>query len=187
MENTLFLEVMNRIPEAKRKHTLGVIKSAEELAVHYGANVLEATYAGLLHDITKNLAKNEQFTICEKYDIIVDNVEKYNYKLLHAKTASAISKHEYNMNDAVCQAIKYHTTLHREMTLLDKIIYVADYIEENRTFDGVQKARELAFISLDETLRYCLDQTILEILQKGDLLHNDTVNARNYLYENVEV
>lgn len=183
----LFDEVINRIPLNKQEHTIGTIKAAEALALHYGANVDDAKNAALLHDITKQLSKNEQFTICEKYDIIIDNVEKYNYKLLHAKTASLIARHEFNMNDSVCQAIKYHTTLHRDMTLLDKIIYIADYIEENRNFDGVLNARRLAFLSVDETLRYCLDKTIEEVIKKGDLLHLDTVQARNFLYENVEV
>lgn len=186
MDKKFMEKVISLITPNKQNHTLGTIKAASELALFYGANLEDAQNSALLHDITKHLNKNEQLALCEKYGIILGNVERANPKLLHAITASEIARDTYNMNESVCRAIRFHTTLCDDMTLLDKIIYVADYIEENRSFDGVDKARELAFISIDETLRYCLDTTILEIIKKGDLLHLDTIKARNYLYQTVE-
>ncbi|MFI3226665.1 MAG: bis(5'-nucleosyl)-tetraphosphatase (symmetrical) YqeK [Clostridia bacterium] len=183
MDNSIKEEVLSKITPKKVNHTLGVIKAARELAIKWDGNVEDAENAALIHDITKHLNEKEQLNLCEKYGIIVDNIEKNSYKLLHAKTAAEIAKNEYNMNDEVYRAIKYHTTLHRSMTLIEKIVYLADYIEENRTFDGVQKARKLAYVDINEALRYCLDSTIIEIMEKGNLLHLDTIEARNYLYE----
>lgn len=182
MDKKLIKDVLSRITPRKVAHTEGVIKSARELALKWGANVSDCEHSALFHDITKHLSKDEQFTLCEKYGIIVDDIEKISYKLLHAKTASEVARHEYNMNDDICNGIKYHTTLHKNMTLIEKIVYMADYIEENRKFDGVEKARELAFIDLDQALKYCLDSTIYEVLEKGNLLHLDTIEARNSLY-----
>lgn len=183
MDKSMLEEVLAKITPRKVEHTKGVIKSARELALKWGGNVEDAQHAGLFHDITKHLTEQEQLNLCEKYGIIVDNVEKRSYKLLHAKTASSVAKHEYGMNDEVSLAICYHTTLRRDMTLIEKILYLADYIEENRDFDGVEKARELAFLDIDEALRYCLDMAIYDIMEKGNLLHLDTIEGRNYLYE----
>ena len=181
MDNKLRENVLNRVTKGKINHTLGCIKAARELALKWGANVTDCENAALIHDITKHLSKEEQFTLCEKYDIIIDNVEKSTFKLLHAKTAAEVARHEYDMNDDVYMGIKYHTTLRPNMSLIEKIVYLADYIEENRTFDEVHKARELAFIDIDKALIYCLDSVIIEIMKKGNLLHSDTIEARNYL------
>ena len=183
MDDCIKDDVLSKITPKKINHTIGCIKAAKELAIRWGGNVCDAENAALIHDITKHLNEKEQLNLCEKYDIIVDNIEKSSYKLLHAKTAAEVARHEYNMNEQVYLGIKYHTTLRRDMTLIEKIVYLADYIEENRTFDGVEKARELSFIDIDKALRYCLDSTILEIMDKGRLLHLDTIGARNYLYE----
>lgn len=183
MDSLMMEEVLSKITPRKVEHTKGVIKSARELAEKWGGNVEDAQNAGLIHDITKHLTEEEQLKLCEKYGIMIDNVEKRSYKLLHAKTAAEVAKNEYHMNDEVYLGIKYHTTLRRGMTLIEKIVYLADYIEENRDFDGVEKARELSFSDINEALRYCLDMTIAEIMQKGNLLHLDTIEARNYLYE----
>lgn len=183
MDSQLKDEIISKIGASKVQHTLGCIKEARKLAEHYGANVLDAEYAMLFHDVTKHFSKEEQFTFCEKYGIMIDDVERETYKLLHAKTASEFARQEYGMNDDICRAIRYHTTLRRDMTLIEKIAYLADYIEENRSFDGVEIARKTAYTDIDETLRYCLDTAIKEVMEKGNLLHYNTIEARNYLYE----
>ena len=187
MNNSIKDEVLSKITPRKINHTLGCIKSARELAIRWNGNVEDAENAALIHDITKHLSKDEQLNLCAKYDIIVDDIEKISYSLLHAKTAAEVARHEYSMNDDVYMAIKYHTTLRRGMTLIEKIVYLADYIEENRSFKGVEIARHLAFSNINSALKYCLDTTIKEILQNRRLLHLDTVGARNYIYEISEV
>lgn len=99
--------------------------------------------------------------------------------MLHGKTAAAIARAEYGMPEDVCAAIACHTTGKYGMTTLDKILYLADYIEETRDFPGVDKARELARVSLDRALLYCYDQTLIELVTRGKLIHSDTIAAYN--------
>ena len=101
--------------------------------------------------------------------------------MLHGKTAAAIAKNEYGAPQDVVDAIACHTTGKANMTLLDKIIYLADYIEETRDFDGVEPARELAKVDIDEALLYCFDQSLYDLLNRGKLIHPDTMEARNAL------
>ena len=99
--------------------------------------------------------------------------------MLHGKTAAAIARAEYGMPEEICQAIACHTTGRNRMTLLDKILYLADYIEETRDFPGVDQARELAKTSIDRALLYCYDQTLIELVTRGKLIHSDTIAAYN--------
>ena len=139
----------------------------------------KAAVAGILHDITKHLSPQEQLNLCEKYGIIPCTVEKSEPKMLHGKTAAAIARTEYGMPEDVCEAIACHTTGRHGMTLLDKILYLADYIEETRDFPGVEKARELAKVDIDRALLYCYDQTLIELVTRGKLIHSDTIAAYN--------
>ena len=99
--------------------------------------------------------------------------------MLHGKTAAAIARNEYGAPEDVCAAIACHTTGKAGMQILDKILYLADYIEETRDFPGVDKARELAAADIDRALLYCYDQTLTELITRGKLIHSDTVGAYN--------
>lgn len=101
--------------------------------------------------------------------------------MLHGKTAAAIACHEYGAPSDVVNAIAYHTTGRANMTLLDKILYLADYIEETRDFDGVEPARALAQKDLDQAMLYCLDSSLAELIERDKLIHGDTISARNDL------
>lgn len=151
------------------------------LARRFGGDEEKAGFAAILHDITKTLSKEEQLYLCDKYGIIPCDIEKIEWKMLHGKTAAAIAKAEYRAPQDVVDAIACHTTGKADMILLDKIIYVADYIEETRSFDGVEPARELAKTDLDETLLYCFDQSLYDLLERAKLIHPDTMAARNSL------
>ena len=140
----------------------------------------------LLHDIAKNFSQEEQLNLCEKYGIIPNDIEKEEWKTLHGKTAAAIAKDVYGAPDDVVHAIAYHTTGCAQMNLLDKIVYIADYIEENRTFEGVKTARKLAARSLDQALLYGMNASLRELVQRGKLIQLDTVRARNWLMEQMQ-
>lgn len=99
--------------------------------------------------------------------------------MLHGKTAAAIAREEYGMPEEICDAIACHTTGRRGMTLLDKILYLADYIEDTRDFSGVEKARKLARQDIDRALLYCYGQTLTDLVERGKLIHSDTVAAYN--------
>lgn len=173
--------VLSRLSGYRYTHTLGVEQAARRLARQYGADETLAACAACFHDITKTLSREEQLNLCEKYDIIPCDVEKDEWKMLHGKTAAAIAAREYGAPREVVDAIAFHTTGRRDMTLLDKIIYLADYIEDNRAFDGVETARSLAKKDINEALLYCFDSSLCELVGRCKLIHADTVEARNAL------
>ena len=171
--------ILSRLRGYRYEHSLGVERAARRLAEQYGEDPDRAGTAAILHDITKHLSPQEQLNLCEKYGIIPCAVEKSEPKMLHGKTAAAIARAEYGMPEEICQAIACHTTGRNRMTLLDKILYLADYIEETRDFPGVDQARELAKTSIDRALLYCYDQTLIELVTRGKLIHSDTIASYN--------
>ena len=171
--------ILSRLRGYRYEHTLGCERAARKLAERFGGDPEKAGVAALLHDITKHLSPQEQLNLCEKYGIIPCTVEKSEPKMLHGKTAAAIAREEYGMPEEICDAIACHTTGRRGMTLLDKILYLADYIEDTRDFSGVEKARKLARQDIERALLYCYDQTLTDLVERVKLIHSDTVAAYN--------
>lgn len=176
-------DILLRLCGYRYEHTLGCERAAKKLAERFGGDVEKAAFAALLHDITKHLSPQEQLNLCEEYGIIPCMVERKEPKVLHGKTAAAIARVIYNAPADVCDAIACHTTGRKNMTLLDKILYLADYTEETRDFHGVEKARKLARNHLDQALLYCYDQVLCDLIERGKLIHSDTVDAYNDLVE----
>ena len=145
-------------------HVLGCRDAAVQLAKHWGADPVDAARAGILHDITKALEGPLQLTLCREHGIIMDTFFTENPKTLHALTGSVVSERIFGENEAVVNAVRHHTTGCAGMSLLEKIIYVADYMEPNRDFPGVEELRRLAFSDLDGAMRLGLEMTI-SILQ----------------------
>ena len=146
-------------------HVLGCRDTAVALAKHWGADETDAARAGLLHDITKALSGTLQLTLCSEYGMILDDFSLQYPKTLHALTGSLVAERIFGENRAVVSAICHHTTGKANMSLLEKIIYVADYMEPCRDFPGVQKLRELAYTDIDAALKLGLEMT-LELLNK---------------------
>ncbi|MBO5891541.1 MAG: nicotinate (nicotinamide) nucleotide adenylyltransferase [Oscillospiraceae bacterium] len=145
-------------------HVLGCRDAAVQLAKHWGADPVDAARAGILHDITKALEGPLQLTLCREHGIIMDTFFTENPKTLHALTGSVVAERIFGENEAVVNAVRHHTTGCAGMSLLEKIIYVADYMEPNRDFPGVEELRRLAFSDLDGAMRLGLEMTI-SILQ----------------------
>lgn len=162
-------------------HVLGTEQEAIRLAERYGADVEKARVAALLHDCTKRLGMEEQLTLCKQYGIRLDELERQALKLLHAKTGAAIARDVFGVDDEVYSAIWYHTTGHANMTKLEKIIYLADYIEPSRNFPGVDKLRKVCYEDLDRGLLLGLEMTIEEMTAMGSPVHHATVEARDAL------
>lgn len=165
-------------------HVLGTEQEAIRLARQYGADVTEARIAALLHDCTKKLDLEEQLALCEQYGIELDDLERRALKLLHSKTGAAIARDVFGVSDAVYNAIYWHTTGKPEMTLLEKVIYLADYIEPTRDFPGVEELRSAVHTDLDAGLLMGLNDTIAEMEQRGNPIHKNTREARDYLLKN---
>lgn len=150
------------------RHVLGCRDTCVALAKRWGADETDAARAGLLHDITKALDGPLQLTLCREYGTMLDDFGQRNPKTLHALTGSLVAQRIFGESDAVVSAIRHHTTGRANMTLLEKIIYVADYMEPGRKFPGVEKLRELAFSDIDGALRLGLEMT-LENLKSREL------------------
>lgn len=158
-------------------HIVGCAQTAEHLAKRWGADPQDAARAGILHDITKALEFTEQLQLCEKYDIILDDFERENNKLLHAMTGAQVAKHIFGENDAVVSAIRWHTTGKAGMTKLEKILYLADYIEPNRDFSGVAELRTLADSDLDAAMIRGLEMSVSQLEAQGRAVASDSVAA----------
>ena len=162
-------------------HVLGTEQEAIRLAIRYGADVEKARVAALLHDCTKKLEMEEQMALVRRYHIPLDELEQKALKLLHAKTGAAIARDIYGVDDEIYSAIWWHTTGHADMTLLEKIIYLADYIEPSRDFPGVEVLRKCVYEDLDRGLLMGLEMTVQEMTEMGNPVHHATIEARDWL------
>ena len=162
-------------------HVLGTEQEAIRLAERYGADVDKARVGALLHDCTKKLDLAAQLALCEQYGIPLDDMERQTLKLLHAKTGAAIARDVFGVDDEIYGAILWHTTGRAGMTLLEKILYLADYIEPSRDFPGVDKLRAVCYKDLDAGLLMGLEMTITEMNELGSPVHRATIEARDAL------
>lgn len=160
---------------AKRHaHILGVEAEAVKLARVWGCDETTARRAAILHDCTKYWPTQRHLDYCRDYGVELDELELKSEKLLHAKTGALVARHIFGQSDAVFDAIYCHTTGKKDMTLLDKIIYIADYMEPNRNFPGVERLRGLAYADLDAAVALGCEMSIGEMEEKGREVHPNT-------------
>ena len=162
-------------------HVLGCRDTAAELARVWGADETDAARAGLLHDITKALDGMLQLTLCAEYGKVLDEFSEKNPKTLHALTGSLVAERIFGENEAVVKAIESHTTGKPAMNTLEKIIYVADYMEPNRNFPGVEELRRLAFTDLDGALKLGLEMTLAMLREQKRQISPASSQALDYL------
>ena len=162
-------------------HVLGCRDTAVELARHWGADVTDAARAGILHDVTKAIDGPLQLTLCGAYGKILNDFSRKYPKTLHALTGSMVAERIFGENENVVSAICHHTTGKADMTLLQKIIYVADYMEPNRDFPGVEKLRELAFTDMDAALKLGLEMTLEHLRNQGSEVSPESREALAWL------
>ena len=172
------------LKHARIPHVLGTEQEAVRLALRYGADVDRARTAALLHDCTKRLEMDEQLALCARYGIELDELEQQALKLLHAKTGAAVARDRFGVDDEIYSAIFWHTTGHADMTLLEKVIYLADYIEPTRSFPGVGALRAACYEDLDKGLLIGLEMTVEEMKERGNPVHSATLAAIEYLKGN---
>ncbi len=172
---------MSYLKYRRMAHVRGTEEEAVRLAERYGADVTEARVAALLHDCTKKLSMEEQLALCEKYGVKLDAVEQKTLKLLHAKTGAELARDVFGVSNAVYEAIKWHTTGKADMTLLEKVLYLADYIEPTRDFPGVEALRKTVYEDLDAGLAMGLAMTVEEMEELGSPVHEKTLEALHFL------
>ena len=162
-------------------HVLGTEEMAAALALRWGADEESARRAALLHDCTKKFDKELQMALCRQYGIEPDAAERREGKLLHAITGAAVAYADFGVSGEVRDAIRWHTTGKADMTLLEKIIYLADYIEPTRDFCDLTELRRLAFEDLDGALLLGFTMAVEDLAKKGMPVHPNSVLARDYL------
>lgn len=163
-------------------HSLGVARMAYRLALAYGVDENVAFFAGLWHDYGKAISSTELLKKAQEMHLALDDITVRSPQLMHAPVGAALVGRETGMDDRrFLRAIEFHTTGDAGLSLLEKIVYLADAIELGRTYPGVQKLRRMAFSDIDNTLLIVIDNTIKRVIQKGNLLHPRTVAFRNEL------
>ncbi len=175
-------QVAVELLDSKRvQHVLGCRDTAATLARHWGANDTDAARAGVLHDITKALDGPLQLTLCRAYGTMLDDFSQKYPKTLHALTGSLVAREVFGENAAVVSAIRYHTTGKADMNLLEAILYVADYMEPNRNFDGVDQLRHLAYTDIYAALRLGLEMTLKYLGEQGSEVSPESQKALDWL------
>ncbi len=173
--------VVGLLKPSRVAHVLGCRDTAVKLAQRWGADETDAARAALLHDITKALDGPLQFVLCRAYGKILDDFSLQNPKTLHALTGSMVAQRIFGENEAVVSAIRSHTTGKADMNTLEKIIYVADYMEPNRDFPGVEKLRQLAFSDIDQALKLGLEMTLDMLRRQGREISKESLEALAWL------
>lgn len=180
-------ELKSMLKPERYEHSIGVMETAVKLAKRFGADEQKAKIAGLLHDCAKNIETKTAYQMCEMYSIELDSVTKKSHKLVHQYLGAHIAKESFGIDDEeILSAIRSHTTAKADMSLLDKIIYLADFIEPNRDkepFDGLCELRELCEKDIDEAMAFALDISVESILRRKMYMHLDTVSARNWFLD----
>ena len=176
-------KTMKKVLDSKRyEHTLGVEYTAAALAMRYAGSISNARMAGLLHDCAKCMSDEKRLSICEKHNISINEVERRNPFLLHAKVGSFLAMEEYHVNDTdIINAILNHTTGRPQMSLLEKIVFIADYIEPGRKqAPNLKEIRQLAFTDLDAALLKVLEDTLDYLKSTGG--EWDPMTEKTYEY-----
>lgn len=170
------------LSKERYKHTMGVVKEAQKLSKRYGEDREKATLASLLHDFGKSKRIDELLKLEVSSDIILKENLKRNGALYHAVASRKIAEEIYGIEDSdILNAVRYHTTGRPNMSKLEKIVYLADYIEPGRDFPEVEEMRLLSYKDLDKAVLFALENTISQVVSNSQLLHEHTVRARNYI------
>lgn len=180
----IYKDVKNVLSEKRFKHSEGVVERALEYAKIYGANEKEVKLTAIAHDIAKEIPKNEIIKYAEEIGVELDEIEKINLNLPHAKLGAKICKDKYGFTDDMANAIKYHTTGRENMSLIEKIIYLADATEPGRTYFDLQYYVDLIKKDIDRGLFEVAKWSIGNIVSKEGILHLDTVKCYNFYKNN---
>lgn len=170
------------LDEDRYQHTLGVMYTSASMAMRYGADVTQALLAGLLHDCAKCIPGDKKIHLCEKYGLPVSDVEYENPGLLHAKLGAYLAEKKYHIHDQeIIHAISSHTTGRPGMSLLEKIVYIADYIEPGRReLPNMKEVRPLAFTNIDQCLYRILEDSLVYLNSRN--ISVDPMTQKTYDY-----
>jgi predicted HD superfamily hydrolase involved in NAD metabolism len=185
--NSIMQWLKNSISSKRYIHSINVSATAEKLSGFYGCDAQKASIAGLVHDCARELDMEELLNCLEAEGIAADALTLSVKELLHGPAAVHICRKVFYIQDEeILSAVRYHTTGKENMSLLEKIIYLSDFIEPSRSFEGVEELRELAYGKLDEALLMAFNSSIHYIMSKNQLIHVDTILSRNNILKELQ-
>ena len=175
-------DLSKKLKKERFEHTIGVMYTASSLAMCYDEDIQKALTAGLLHDCGKYCSSKDQIKLCRKYKISLTDSELEMPALIHAKLGAYLARHEYKIEDQdIIDAITYHTTGRPGMTLLEKIIYIADYIEPNRKLiPGLAEIRSIVFQDIDRAVYLSAQRTVRYLKGGGRAVDPMTISTCEY-------
>ena len=179
--------IKSRLTQKRYEHSVNVAEKSAALAEKYSADVDKAYLAGLLHDICKDETNENLLKMCNDFGIILDNVSLKSPKLWHAYAGSGYLKEILGIKDAeIINAVYYHTTGRADMTDIEKIVYLADIISDERNFSGVEEIRKSADISLDYGVFSAVKFGIANLCKRECLIHPESLNTYNFYLEKID-
>ena len=178
--------VKENLSEKRYYHSICVMNRAKELALKYGADLEIAAKIGIAHDIAKEMTEEEKLKYVEENNIEIDETEKINTGLLHAKIGKDISIKKFGFTESMGQAIANHTTGNKNMDIYSKILFIADRTSKDRNFEDLEYLNELADKGIDEAVLYILDKKIELQIKKRASIHINGIIARNYILEKMK-
>lgn len=178
-------ELKNEVTEKRYFHSLGVMKMCEKLANMYKVDIKKAKLVGLMHDLAKDLPKEEKKKYIKENNIPFSQVEMANIEIMHGKIAADVCKKKYGFDEEMCTSIAVHTTGMENMTTLEKVLFVADKIDETRNYPFAEELREIAYSSLDNAIIKNIDEAIKKNIEENKVIIEDSIKTRNYLLLNL--
>jgi predicted HD superfamily hydrolase involved in NAD metabolism len=176
-----------RLTPKRYRHSLAVADQAEHLARKYGADPEKARVAGLLHDILKDTDGDSQLQILKDFGILLDTVEKSSHKLWHARSGAVFIEHILGITDPdILNAVRYHTTARAGMSLLETVLYLADFTSADRDYPDVDVMRELTERDLDAAMQYAVAYTIDDLKEQERPVHPDTLACYKEIVERID-
>lgn len=183
--NFLKKELSSILSKKRYEHSIRVLETAIELAKIYNIDLEKVAIAAILHDFAKEFKRDELVSISKNF--FKEETEDYldNIEILHSYAGTYIAKNKFNINDSdILNAIKYHTTGRKNMSLIEKIVYIADAIEPKRDYPHVKKIRELAFKNLDKAILVEVNNKIEYLVNENLVIHINSIEMRNWLLKN---
>ena len=173
------------LKESRYRHSMGVEEMAVRLARMHGADSEKAAFAGRYHDLAKNFDEETMDAYIRKYGLPEYLIG--NNALAHSKVGAAILENEFGVTDReILDSVRYHTTARKDMTLLDEVIFVADVVEDNRTYSDLDYYQDLAYRDLDRACLEILEYTIGSLTAKGKVIDKDTLEARDWVIQKIK-
>ncbi|NLY11398.1 MAG: HD domain-containing protein [Firmicutes bacterium] len=171
--------VKSMVTSERWKHIESVRKMAVSLASKWDVDQKQADLAGLIHDVARDFSNDDLLKMANEFDIVIDEFSRQSPILLHGPVGAILAQKKFSLTRDVFNSVYYHTTGWKNMSFLEKIVYIADKIEDNRTFPGVEVLREEAFLDLDRALILVLENSLRYQLSKHAPIHPLTIEAWN--------